>query len=185
MILINILLSFLLLCIALALVFAEHNFKIIAYFATFSLTAACLYFINHAPDIALAEIAVGCAFIPLIFTIAVTRLNSFIVIFFHNENEQAYCDPDVMLEFMVLAERFCAENGLKLKILTKPIAYMPDIRGVFRPGNIDVIADYQSQKGILKLVGNRRNVFIPRFAVVFRNRKNMRFIDTEAERYED
>lgn len=181
----NILLSVLLLMIAVSFVFTTNKFRMIAYFAAFSFTSACLYFVNQAPDISLAEIAVGCAFIPLIFTIAISRQNTFIVLFFHQANEQAYCDPEVLVEFMAVAEEFCEKNGLKLKILTKPVAYVPDLRDIFRPGNIDVIADYQFQTGILKLVGNRRNSFIAKFEYCFKGHKRVRFSDTEVGRYED
>lgn len=185
MMLINIALSCLLLGLAIALMITEHKFRLIAFFAAFSVTAACLYFVNYAPDISLAEIAVGCAFIPLIFTIAITRQNTLVVLFFHRPNEQAYCDPDVMVEFMAVAEKFCEDNGLKLKILTKPINYKPDISGIFKPGNIDLLADYHSKSGILRLHGNLRNILIPKFRAELKQHKRLRFEDTEVEHYED
>lgn len=185
MIWINTLLSLLLLCLAIVLMVTEHKFKLIAYFAAFSVTAACLYFVNYAPDISLAEIAVGCAFIPLIFTIAITRQNTLVVLFFHKPDEQSYCDPDVMIEFMTIAEAFCSDNGLKLKILTKPIHYMPDINGIFKPGNIDLLADYQEETKVLKLHGNLKNVLIPKLKERLRGHKRLKFHETEVELYED
>lgn len=185
MMLINTLLSCLLLGLSFALLVTEHKFKLIAYFAAFSFTAGCLYFVNYAPDISLAEIAVGCAFIPLIFTIAITRQNMLVVLFFHKPNEQSYCDPEVMLEFMAVAEAFCASNGLKLRILTKPVQYKPDISGIFKPGNIDLLADYQSKSGVLRLHGNTKNILIPKLKEQLKQNRRLKFVDTEVDYYED
>lgn len=150
--------------IVITLHFVQNNYLLIIYASLFSFAAACLYFVNAAPDLALAEIAVGCAFIPLIFTIAIMRQNTFTVVFFSQEGEQAYCDPDILIEFMAIAEIFCAAHQLKLKLVTHPTAYEPSVRGIFRLGNTDLIANYFEDAGVLHLWGNMRNKLIPELA---------------------
>lgn len=145
----------------------NDNYKLILYAAFFSFAAASLYFVNGAPDLALAEIAIGCAFIPLIFTIAIMRQNTFTVIFFSEAGEQAYCDPLVLIEFMGIAEVFCAQNRLKLKIITHPKSYEPSVRGIFRLGNTDLIAHYIEDEKKLHLWGNTRNRLIPELFETF------------------
>lgn len=145
----------------------NDNYKLILYAAFFSFAGASLYFINGAPDLALAEIAIGCAFIPLIFTIAIMRQNTFTVVFFSDEGKQAYCDPIVLIEFMGIAEVFCGHHRLKLKIITHPQAYMPSVRGIFRLGNTDLIAHYIEEENQLYVWGNTGNRLIPELFEAF------------------
>ena len=145
----------------------SNNYKLILYAAFFSFAGACLYFINGAPDLALAEIAIGCAFIPLIFTIAIMRQNTFTVVFFSDEGQPAYCDPQVLIEFMGIAEVFCGRHQLKLKIVTHPKSYEPSVRGIFRLGNTDLIAHYIEEEKQLHVWGNKGNRLIPELFEAF------------------
>ncbi len=152
MIYLNDLLLLMMLLVIIRIATENDNYNLILYAAFFSLAAASLYFINGAPDLALAEISIGCAFIPLIFTIAIMRQNTFTVVFFSEAGQQAYCDPLVLIEFMGIAEVFCGRNRLKLKIVTHPKSYEPSIRGIFRLGNTDLIAHYiEDEKKIIPL----------------------------------
>ncbi len=161
MIFLNYALLFMLLVIMLQIFREGDNYKLILYAAFFSFATACLYFINGAPDLALAEISIGAAFIPLIFTIAIMRQNTFTVVFFSEEGKQAYCDPEVLIEFMGIAEVFCSHHRLKLKIITHPHSYEPSVRGIFRLGNTDLIAHYMEEDATLHVWGNTRNRLIP------------------------
>jgi putative multicomponent Na+:H+ antiporter subunit B len=62
---IALLLQIILILVALFIVFHEKNFTIIVLISVFSLVAATLYTINQAPDVAIAEVAIGSAIIPL------------------------------------------------------------------------------------------------------------------------
>lgn len=165
----------LLLMMAVALIFVKNNYLLILYASLFSFAAACLYFVNAAPDLALAEIAIGCAFTPLIFTIAIMRQNAFTVVFFSEEGEQAYCDPDILVEFMAIAEIFCAAHQLKLKFITHPSSYEPTVKGIFRLGNTDLVAHYFEEPGSLTVWGNTGNRLIPELAAAFENHAHIRF----------
>lgn len=165
----------LLLIIAIALHFVHNNYLLILYASLFSFGAACMYFINAAPDLALAEIAIGCAFIPLIFTIAIMRQNTFTVVFFSQEGGQAYCDPEILIEFMATAEVFCSKHQLKLKLVTHPSSYEPTVKGIFRLGNTDLIANYVEDLGHLNIWGNMRNRLIPELQYAFETHPRIRF----------
>ncbi|GEM_PF-337923 len=73
-------LQFLLIFIAVAIVVHKNNGTIIILIASFSLVTASLYIINNAPDVAIAEVAIGSAIIPLIYVISISRQREFIVL---------------------------------------------------------------------------------------------------------
>ena len=62
--LVSYLLQIILIVIAISVVIHKRNFTIIILIATFGLVAASLYIINKAPDVAIAEVAIGSAIIP-------------------------------------------------------------------------------------------------------------------------
>lgn len=63
-----------------SIVLQKDLFKSVILYSVFSLICATLYFIYSAPDVALAEVAVGSAFIPVIFIIAISRQKEFVVV---------------------------------------------------------------------------------------------------------
>jgi len=77
---IALILQILMIIIAIAIVLHKKNFTIIILIASFSLIAASLYIINKAPDVAIAEVAIGSAIIPLIYVISISRQREFIVL---------------------------------------------------------------------------------------------------------
>ncbi len=92
--LIPLILQILLILVALAIVLHEKNFTIIILFSTFSLIAATLYAINKAPDVAIAEVAIGSAIIPLIYVISISRQREFIVL---DRSLHGFIDPNQSL----------------------------------------------------------------------------------------
>lgn len=176
----------LLLLILVGLMIRENNnTTLIILFFLFSFDSACIYLISSAPDIALAEIAIGCAFIPLVFIITIMRQNTFTVAFYAGDETQSYCDPDVLIRFMALMEEFCDLYELKPRLITHPIRFKPAMEGVFRPGNIDILADYDETSGILSLMGNGRNVMIPQLQRILGKDEQIRFISAGVSAYED
>jgi len=178
-------LCLLLLALAVLMVREENNTHLIILFFLFSFACACLYLLHSAPDIALAEVAVGCAFIPLAFIITIMRQNAFTVAFFTEEQTQSYCDPEVLIRFMALLEEFCDLYGLKPRLITGPMAERPSVSGIFRAGSIDVLADYDAVTGILYLSGNSRNVMIPQLERILGRDERIRFTAAGEGDYED
>lgn len=66
-------------CVAIAVILQKNNFTIIILMSVYSLIAATLYTFNQAPDVAIAEVAINAALIPLIYVIAISRQRELIV----------------------------------------------------------------------------------------------------------
>lgn len=153
---IKIILMLLLLLVTTVIVFEKNNQRIIVYFSVFSLIAASLYFYNHAPDVALAEIAVGSAFIPLIFLITISKQQT-ITVMMNTSKEFIYKN---------LLEEFCKSENLKLKIIKSEDVHDDEaksIHGAFRRQDIDIIVDYNSKKKRYDLTCKESNLMIDRF----------------------
>lgn len=181
----TVLLCLLLMLLVVLMVREEDSTTLIILFFLFSFDAACIYLISSAPDIALAEIAIGCAFIPLVFIITIMRQNTFTVAFYAGEETQSYCDPEVLVAFMAQLEEFCDLYELKPRLVTHPIRFKPAMEGIFRPGNIDILADYDETTGILNLMGNGRNLMIPQLEKILGGNVRIRFKDAGVSTYED
>lgn len=65
--------------VAIAVILQKNNFTIIILMSVYSLIAATLYTLNQAPDVAIAEVAINAAIIPLIYVIAISRQRELIV----------------------------------------------------------------------------------------------------------
>ena len=63
----------LLIIILIVIIFSKENLKIVIYSSVFSLICAILYFLYSAPDVALAEAAIGSAIVPLIYIISISK----------------------------------------------------------------------------------------------------------------
>jgi uncharacterized MnhB-related membrane protein len=69
-----------LIAVAIAIIFHQNQFTIIILMSVFSLIVATLYMLNQAPDVAIAEVAINAAIIPLIYVIAISRQRELIVL---------------------------------------------------------------------------------------------------------
>ena len=110
----SILLVILIAC-CVSIVVQKDLFKSVILYSVFSLMCATLYFLYSAPDVALAEVAVGSAFIPVIFIIAISRQKEFVVV--------SYVFDDFLSKELPggkvgsgyeLLSRFCSIYGLRL-----------------------------------------------------------------------
>ncbi|MBI9013326.1 MAG: DUF4040 domain-containing protein [Clostridiales bacterium] len=168
-------LMILLLSVTLAIVFEKNNKRIIIFFSVFSLIAASLYFYNHAPDVALAEISVGSAFIPLIFLIAISKQRTFTVM---KRSERPFVYQDLLVEF-------CKDENLNLKLIDSEEVYDDEaksIHGAFRRQDIDVIIDYNAKKKRYDMICKKSNVMIDKFealALKYHGIRIVRLIDEE------
>lgn len=159
----------LLLIVTIGVVAQKNNQKLIVFFSVFSLLAASLYFYNHAPDVALAEIAVGSAFIPLIFLIAISKQRTFTVML----------QSHVVFVYKDLLDEFCREENLKLKIIEETDVFDDEgksIHGVFRRQDIDLIIGYNSKKKRYDMTCKKSNVMINRFEVLAQKYHKIRII---------
>lgn len=170
----------LLIILAILVVVENNNLKLIMYFFIFSFTAASIYFLNQALDIALAEVAVGCAFVPLIYLITVSKQKTFTVLI-DNEHlhDDSYKNNDLYKKLIFLLEDFCRYYTLELKVITKQLQYYPTVQGAFRPGNIDLIASLDEENNHLVITGNYSNIMIPRLDKMIRKYKNIDLIRVE------
>ena len=157
-----------LLIAALMTLITENNFRLILYFAAFSLTAAGLYMLLKAPDIALAEIAVGCAFVPLIYTIAVMKQTTLNVVLKPaavclegaDGSDGFHIPPERLDAFMEELGRFCDLYGLEAKLVGGREGRATTVAGIFRPSSPDLILDYDPAREILRVEGNEHNCLI-------------------------
>lgn len=164
-------LMLLLLLMTIIIVMEKNNKRIIIYFSIFSLLAASLYFYNHAPDVALAEIAVGSAFIPLIFLITISKQRTFTVML---NTEKEFIFEDLVINF-------CKNENLELKLVNAKDVYDDEtksIHGAFRRHDIDVIVDYNPKKKRYDLTCKESNVMIDRFEQLATKEHGIRIIRT-------
>jgi putative multicomponent Na+:H+ antiporter subunit B len=153
-------LQILLIIIALSIVLHEKNFTIIILISAFSLVAATLYTINKAPDVAIAEVAIGSAIIPLIYVISISRQREFIIL---DKIHTGFIAPDEKLEGIVyeVLEEFVRINDLRLNVCC-------DIEGdeidLTNELNVDLIVtlDPVTKKFIIK--GKISNVLVEKLA---------------------
>lgn len=144
------LLQILLIIIALAIVFHKENFTIIIYISSFGLVAATLYVLNQAPDVAIAEVAIGSAIIPLIYVISISRQREFIVLdrVDHDHITDETID-EKNIELYQILNTFVDHNDLKMNVCA-------NIKGsdeaLTNDLNVDLVItfDHEKQKFILK-----------------------------------
>lgn len=145
---IALILQILMIIIALAIVLHKKNFTIIILIATFSLIAAALYIINKAPDVAIAEVAIGSAIIPLIYVISISRQREFIVL---DKTRHGFVDPDEKLtgEVYELLSKFVDDYDLRLNLCCDIEGKEEDLTNQL---NVDLIIsiDPKTKKYVLK-----------------------------------
>lgn len=162
---------------SIAIVAEENNLKIIMYFSLFSFMAASIYFVNMAFDIALAEIAVGCAFIPFIYVITISKQKKFTVYFYNETFYHETIDTGYIVEeFEKLMEEFCSTYEMKLNLVTHVEKYDPTIHGIFRKGNIDLIVTFNSEDKFLNVIGNRSNIMLEKLEKLIKNKGLIKLI---------
>ncbi len=104
-------LSFILLVI-LAIIFSKSTLRAIILLSVFSMISSLMYYLYQAPDVAMAELAIGAAIVPLIYVISITRQKKYIVV---NNTQDHFLDHG-MAGYMLLAH-FCKQQNLDLVIL--------------------------------------------------------------------
>lgn len=149
------------LTLAIIIIKTKNNLMLIMYFSIFSFASAAAYFVMKAPDIALAEVAIGSAFVPLIYLIAIGKQKAFTVVFFDGEvGEHGSLEFETIRRFYIVLDKFCLDYGLNLNLINRPTKYNTTVHGVFRPGNIDLICIFHPEKDCIEVRGNASNIML-------------------------
>lgn len=175
-------LNIFLIIIAIAIVRENNNLKLVLYMCVFSLICASLYYMYKAPDVALAEAAIGSAIIPLIYIVAIARQNEFIVI---NQTEDGFLQMDSQNskgEGNLILEEFCKNNGFKFILLNKVDA---SISGVFRERNVDLIVEKSTETEKYLFKGKKSNILINRLELFVKDKKNIQIVRIEEKEKND
>lgn len=152
---IGLVLQVLLIIIALVIIFHKENFTIIIYISAFGLIAATLYVINQAPDVAIAEVAIGSAIIPLIYVISISRQREFIVL--DRVDYDQFSNDDAVVKVYEVLTNFADEHSLKLNICA---GIKGSERELTRELNIDLIIVYNREKQIFEFKGKSSSVIM-------------------------
>ena len=166
-------LQILLIIIAISIVLHEKNFTIIILISAFSLVAATLYTINKAPDVAIAEVAINSAIIPLIYVISISRQREFIVL---DKIHHGFIAPDEKLEGEVydILEEFVKIHDLRLNICC-------DIEGdeaeLTHELNVDLIVSRDQETGRFVIKGKRSSVLIGKLTKMVKNHKDIEVVE--------
>jgi putative multicomponent Na+:H+ antiporter subunit B len=156
--------------ISLAIVKSKDNLYIVIYFAIFSLITASLYYLYKAPDVALAEVSIGSAIIPLIFIIAISKQKQFTVI---NRAEEEFMEPSTPGRGYVILTGFCKIYGLKLRVSKDKEG---EISGVFRHQNTDLIVQKDSASGRYIFIGKSSSLLMNKLQNILEKEKDMMLI---------
>lgn len=143
----------LLIIISLAIVLSKSNINIVIFISVFSLLTSSLYFLNKAPDVALAEVAIGSAIMPLVYILSISKQREFIVI--------SHIDNDVYLysgKGYQLLRKFTNYYNLKLYIFNNKTT--DELSGIFRKSNIDLIVEKDPQTNKFFLIGKRSSILM-------------------------
>lgn len=174
---INILLV-LIIIISLLMVIEKNNLNLIIYSSIFSLIAASIYYRYKSPDLALAEVAIGSAIIPLIFIIAVSKQRTFIVVSEVEETFLKSLSGKKKGRGYDLLHTFCADHDLKLKLYTHNDSKK---LGELDKKNIDIIIQKcpSTEKYILK--GNLNSILIQSLKKLTENINDIEVIGNEEQ----
>jgi putative multicomponent Na+:H+ antiporter subunit B len=169
-------LQILLIIIALAIVISNNNRTLVIFLAVFSLFSASLYYFNHAPDVALAEVAIGSAIMPLIYIISIAKQREFIVV---DHTEDSYFSYNG--EGYHLLKAFTHHYKLKLIITTK---IKGNVTGIFRRSNIDLVID-KTEDSIYELKGNKTSILLNKLEAMTNTHNQIRIVRLKAGETDD
>lgn len=166
----------LIIIISIIMVVEKNNLNLIIYSSVFSLIAASIYYRYKSPDLALAEVAIGSAIIPLIFIIAISKQRKFIVV---TKVEEDFFKTIQGIESgrgYDLLNGFCKDHDLKLKVFH---SFEDKNLGAFDKKNIDIVVQKcpSTQKYILK--GNLSSILIKALKKITENIDDIEVIGIE------
>lgn len=143
--------------ISIIIIREKNNLNIVIYMSVLSLISVALYYIYKAPDLALAEIAIGSAIVPLIFIISIAKQKEFVVItnlkddFLMNDKERG-----VGIGYKIL-EEFCSHYELRLKVYYKT---GEDISNDFKRNHVDLTVEKSEDKDLYIFKGKESSILM-------------------------
>lgn len=152
---IALILQIFLIVIAIAVVLHKENFTIIIYIASFGLIAAILYTLNQAPDVAIAEVAIGSAIIPLIYVVSISRQREYIILDRVNHNRYDLDEQNIIL-YEKLSE-FVLKHDLKMNVCADMEGYDELIT---KELNVDLIISYNDETKKFELKGKSSSILV-------------------------
>ncbi len=157
----------------------KESLRLIIYFAVFSLLMSVLYFLYHAYDVALAEIAIGSALLPLFFIIALGKQKNFVVV---SRVEDAFFSEKEGCPGFKLLERFTDSFDLTLDVFFE---HHVQIKGAFRERNVDLIIVKSHRDGKYVFVMKKSSVLHHKLQRVLQEDPRIRFEVVEEDEIYD
>ena len=127
----NTILLALLLVAAIAMILTDTNLTAVILLSVFSMLCAFSYYLYQAPDVAIAELAIGAAILPLLYVISISRQKKFIVL---DHSGDSFLAPGHR-GHRILSD-FCQHFGLELEVKT---GQLRSRRILLNPRDIDLI----------------------------------------------
>lgn len=174
---ISVFLEIILIVLALIILRTKNLLKSIILLGVFSLMISLLYFIFHAPDVALAEAAIGSAISTFLFIIAIEKQKEFLVVsHIHTDFLHRKEDGSAAGEGYHLLKEFCSHLGLKLKVDFREGG---DIKGILRDRNVDLIIDRDSKSKKYLLKAKKSSLITQQLISITRAHGHIRVIALE------
>lgn len=171
-------LQILLIIMAISIIAHKNNGTIIILITVFSLITASLYVINKAPDVAIAEVAIGSAIIPLIYVISISRQREFIILDKAMDNF-IIDDGNFTGIGYILLKRFSDYYHLELNI-TNDARLCQIGKGreqiVCEQTNVDLIVSKDQDTGKYQLKGKASNVLLTKLEQMAKDYDNIEVI---------
>lgn len=157
----------------------KESLRLIIYFAVFSLLMSVLYFLYHAYDVALAEIAIGSALLPLFFIIALGKQKNFVVV---SRVEDAFFSEKEDCPGFKLLKRFTDSFDLTLDVFFE---HHVQIKGAFRERNVDLIIVKSHRDGKYVFVMKKSSVLHHKLQRMLQKDPRIRFEVVEEDEIYD
>ncbi|MCG8539226.1 MAG: DUF4040 domain-containing protein [Clostridia bacterium] len=150
------LLQILLIIIALTIVLSSDNIKMVIFFSAFSLITSGLYYFNKAPDVALAEVAIGSAIMPLILIISISKQRVFMVVNYADDDFLSSEEGKEGRGYEILAS-FSEYYKLKLEIHPKEDG---EPQGLFTNRSVDLLVEKCPSTNKYLLKGKKSSILM-------------------------
>ncbi|MEW9123180.1 MAG: DUF4040 domain-containing protein [Thermotaleaceae bacterium] len=174
---ISIFLEIILILLALVILKTKNLLRAVIFLAVFSLVISVLYFVFQAPDVALAEAAIGSAISTFLFLIAIEKQKEFLVISHINTDFLHRGDDDLPRgEGYHLLKDFCSQLGLKIKVDFREGG---EIKGILRDRNVDLIVDQDPKSKKYLLKAKKSSLITHQLMSLTRNMNHIRIIALE------
>lgn len=177
------LLQILLIFLSIYIIASKNNLRSIIFFSAFSLITASIYYLFRAPDLALAEAAIGSAIIPLIYIIAISKQREFLVVSHISEKDDFFtCSNESIGKGYELLDSFTKHYNLKLIINH---GKYDELYGIFRSRNIDLVIEKSEESGKYILKGKKTSILMNKLEQLAKDSEEIEVIKIEEGEMDD